>query len=153
MVNTACAEGMDGGTEVEDCASATVTLTPKTPTTPGGPTPGGTTPGGGTLPDTIASGQASLRGPSGCVKQAFRARVTGRSLASVTFFVDGRQVKRFTGARAVYAIKVNPLKYGLGRHRVVARVTFVSESGTPARTLRLTFRRCAKGAVAPRFTG
>ncbi len=164
VVNTACAEGMDGGTEVEDCASATVTLTPKTPggttpggTTPGGTTPGGTTPGGtpggGTLPETIASGRASLRGPSGCVKQAFRARVTGRSLASVTFLVDGKQVKRFTGARDVYSIRVNPLKYGLGRHRVVARVTFVSGSGTQARTLRLTFRRCARGAVAPRFTG
>ena len=167
VVNTVCVSGKDaggGGTMVEDCDTATVTLTPKTPTTPvtpttpggttpGGTTPGGTTPGGGVLPDTIASGQASLRGPSGCVKQAFRARVTGRSLASVTFFVDGKRVKRFTDSRSLYTIKVNPLKYGLGRHRVTARVTFVSGSGTQARTLRLTFRRCASGTVAPRFTG
>ena len=165
VVNTACAEGMDGGTEVEDCASATVTLTPKTPTTPGTPggttpggtTPGGTTPGGtpggGTLPDTIASGQASLRGPSGCVKQAFRARVTGRSLASVTFFVDGKQVKRFTGARDVYSIKVNPLKYGLGRHASWLASRSCRAAGRSRARCRLTFRRCARGAVAPRFTG
>jgi hypothetical protein len=32
-------------------------------------------------------------------------------------------------------------------------VRFVAESRTPARTLRLTFRRCARQTVAPRFTG
>jgi len=39
------------------------------------------------------------------------------------------------------------------QHKVVARVTFVEGSGTQARALPLTFRRCAQGAVAPRFTG
>ena len=160
--NTVCVEGTDAGgvppgNEVEDCDTATVTLIP--PTTPGGNTPGGSTPGGntpeggGVLPDSIASGIARLRGPSGCVKQAFTASVRGRSIASVTFFVDGKQVKRFTGTRSVYTIKVNPRSYGFGRHRVVARVTFVAGSGTEARRLPLTFRRCAQGTVAPRFTG
>jgi hypothetical protein len=156
VVNTACAEGKDGDTAMKQCGTATVKLTPKsTPGTPGGTTtPGGTSPpSGGILPETIVSGQARLRGPSGCVKQAFRARVTGRSIASVAFYVDGKLVKRLTGERESYSIKVNPRRYGLGRHRVVARVTFVAASGTPARRLPLTFRRCAQGAVAPRFTG
>ena len=105
------------------------------------------------LPETIVSGIARLRGPSGCVKQAFKASVRGRSIASVAFFVDGKLAKKFTGTRAVYSIKVNPRRYGFGRHRVVARVTFVAESGTKARRLPLTFRRCAQGTIAPRFTG
>ena len=46
-----------------------------------------------------------------------------------------------------------PDRYGFGRHRVVARVRFTAESGTRALRLPLTFRRCAQGTVAPRFTG
>jgi hypothetical protein len=53
----------------------------------------------------------------------------------------------------VYAVRIRPNKYGFGRHRVLARVQFSAESGTPAQRLRLTFRRCAQGVVAPRFTG
>jgi hypothetical protein len=113
----------------------------------------GTPQGGGVLPDSIASGIARLRGPSGCVKQAFKASVRGRSIAGVTFYVDGKLAKKFTGTRWVYTIKVNPRRYGFGRHRVVARVTFVAGSGSKARRLPLTFRRCAQGTVAPRFTG
>jgi hypothetical protein len=110
------------------------------------------TPDGGVLPETIVSGRAQLRGPSGCLKQAFKARVSGRSIASVTFFVDGRKVKKI-GAGKAFALKLNPKKYGLGRHKIVAKVRFTAESGTKARKLSLTFRRCAQGAVAPRFTG
>jgi len=121
------------------------------PENPPADTPPGSTPnGGGVLPEEIVSGRAQLRGPSGCVKQAFRARVRGRSIASVTFFVDGRQVKK---SRSGFALKVNPKRYGLGRHKIVALVRFTAESGTQARRLPLTFRRCAQGAVAPRFTG
>jgi hypothetical protein len=94
-----------------------------------------------------------LRGPSGCIKQAFRARVIGRSIAAVSFFVDGKRVKRLTGERSVYAVKIRPKNYGFARHRVVARVRFTADSGTAARRLPLTFRRCARQTVQPRFTG
>jgi uncharacterized repeat protein (TIGR01451 family) len=167
--NTATATGKNAeGKSATDSGSASIPLTQPattpggvTPggTTPGGTTPGGTTPGGttptpegGILPDSIASGRAQLRGPSGCVK-GFRARVTGRSIASVAFFVDGKLVKRITDRRATYTVKLNARRYGFGRHRMVARVRFVAASGTAPRTLRLTFRRCAQDAVAPRFTG
>jgi hypothetical protein len=124
------------------------------PTTPPSTTPNTVPPGGsGVLPETVVSGRAALRGPSGCVKQAFRARVRGRSIAAVTFFLDGRQVKRITGQRSVYALKVRPSRFGFGRHKIVARVEFTAASGTSTRRLPLTFRRCAQGTVAPRFTG
>jgi hypothetical protein len=48
---------------------------------------------------------------------------------------------------------VRPRDYGFGRHRVTVRVRFLAASGTPARTLRLTFRRCRQQVIAPRFTG
>jgi hypothetical protein len=108
---------------------------------------------GGVLPEDIVSGRAALRGPSGCVKQAFRARVRGRSIASVTFSIDGRKIKTIRGQRSVYSIKVRANRFGFARHKLVARVRFTAASGTPARSLPLTFRRCAQGTVAPRFTG
>ena len=67
--------------------------------------------------------------------------------------MDGKLVKTINRQRASYSIKVKPNRYGFGRHRVIARVRFVEGSGTSARRLPLTFRRCAQGAVAPRFTG
>jgi hypothetical protein len=104
------------------------------------------------LPEEIVSGRAQLRGPSGCVKSTFRARVSGRSIASVTFFIDGRRVKKVNRG-GTFNLKVNPKRFGVGRHKIVAVVRFRAESGTKARRLPLTFRRCAQGAVAPRFTG
>ena len=125
---------------------APTTTTPPPPTTT-------TPPAGEVLPETIASGIARLRGPSGCVKQAFRARVTGRSIAAVAFYVDGKLMKNITSKRSVYRLTVKPGRYGFGRHKVVARVKFVAGSGTQARRLPLTFRRCAPAVVSPRFTG
>jgi hypothetical protein len=142
-------------TKVCDDDPHTFTVPPPTTpptTTPPSSTPNVTPPSGDVLPEEILSGRAALRGPSGCVRQAFRARVSGRSIASVTFFVDGRRVKR-VGRGGAFALKVNPKRYGLGRHTIVAVVKFTAESGTKSRRLPLTFRRCAQGAVAPRFTG
>ena len=112
-----------------------------------------TAPGGGLLPESIVSGLARLRGPSGCVKQAFRARVRGRSIASVTFFVDGKLVKRINGKRTRYAVKIQPEQLRLRPPPRRRARQFIAASGTAARRLPLTFRRCAQGAVAPRFTG
>jgi hypothetical protein len=124
------------------------------PATPPGTTPSTTPPAGsGVLPETVLSGRAAIRGPSGCVKTAFRASVRGRSISAVTFFLDGRRVKRITGTREVYRLKVRPSRFGFGRHTIIARVEFTPASGTATRRLPLTFRRCSQGAVAPRFTG
>jgi hypothetical protein len=108
---------------------------------------------GGVLPETIVSGRARLRGPSGCVYQAFTARVRGRRIARVRFYVDGKLVKTVSDRRRLYKAKIRPKGLGIGIHRVTARVRFVADARTPARTLRLTFRRCARQTVQPRFTG
>ena len=83
---------------------ATPPTAPTPPTPPTLPAPLVTppaTPSGSVLPEQVVSGRAALRGPSGCVKQAFRARVTGRSIDSVTFSLDGKHVKRLTSAGSV----------------------------------------------------
>jgi hypothetical protein len=107
------------------------------------------------LPAEIVSGRARLRGPSGCTRRPFVARVTGRQIARVTFLLDGRQVKRIVArsGQTAFALKVHPRKVARGVHRVSARVVFAAESRTAPRTLRLSFQRCARQVVTPQFTG
>jgi hypothetical protein len=106
------------------------------------------------LPEEIISGTARLGGPSGCVKKAFNATVRGRKIASVTFYVDGAKLKRVVAksGQRMFRVKVRPGR-ALGVHRVTARVVFKASSRTKTRTLRLTFRRCARQVVTPQFTG
>ena len=100
-------------------------------------------------------GRARLRGPSGCVYRTFRANVTGRQIRRVTFYVDGRRVavRRARNGQRRFTARVTPGRLSLGVHRVTARVVFRSTSRTPARTLVLSFQRCARQAPSPRFTG
>jgi len=110
---------------------------------------------GARLPETVVNGTARLRGPSGCVKKPFTATVRGTRIAQVTFFVDGKRFKRLTAPTAGtrYTVKINPRGRSFGVHRVTAKVEFVAESQTATRTLRLSFQRCKKQTVKPRFTG
>ena len=104
----------------------------------------------------IINGAARLRGPSGCVKGPFTATVRGSRIARVTFFVDGKRFKRITapnGEGSRFTVKINPRGRGFGVHRVTARVEFAAASQTKSRTLRLSFQRCRKQVVKPRFTG
>jgi uncharacterized repeat protein (TIGR01451 family) len=160
--NTATATGTNSdGKSATDSGSATIPLTqPQGPGgTPQGPGGSGTLPAANApgeqevLPETVVSGRARLQGPSGCIYRAFLARVIGRRIASVRFFVDGRLVKRIDERQRTYTVRVRPKGLGLGFHRVIARVRFVGASETAPRTLRLTFRRCARQTVSPRFTG
>ena len=104
----------------------------------------------------IVNGSARLRGPSGCVKGPFKATVRGSRIARVTFFVDGKRVKRITapnGEGSRFTISINPRGRSFGVHRVTARVEFAAASQTQTRTLALSFQRCKKQVVNPRFTG
>jgi uncharacterized repeat protein (TIGR01451 family) len=108
------------------------------------------------LPEEVVHGTARLRGPSGCVRNTFTATVRGSRIAQVTFFVDGKRAKRLTapnGEGSKFTFKVNPKGRGFGVHRVTAKVVFNSASETKTRTLRLSFQRCRKQVVKPRFTG
>ena len=108
------------------------------------------------LPEEIVNGSARLRGPSGCVRGPFKATVRGSRIARVTFFVDGKRVKRITapnGEGNRFTLSINPRGRSFGVHRVTARVEFAAASQTQTRTLALSFQRCKKQVVKPRFTG
>jgi hypothetical protein len=107
------------------------------------------------IPEEVVHGTARLQGPSGCVRTSFTATVRGTRIADVVFFLDGKRVKRITAkeGQKAFKVKINPRKVGRGVHRVTAKVVFVSESQTKTKTLRLSFQRCRKQVVRPRFTG
>jgi hypothetical protein len=106
------------------------------------------------LPEEIVSGTARLRGPSGCVKKAFKATVRGRQIARVTFYVDGRKHKRVVAkaGQRVFKATIRPGS-SVGVHRVKARIVFKASARTKARTLRLSYRKCVRQVVTPQFTG
>jgi hypothetical protein len=132
---------------------AAPTSTPPAGTPPARTPPGGTPPGSGTSGSTRATGR--LSGPKRCVGSPFTARVSGREIAQVTFFVDGRRrrtVKAKTG-RSVFALRLDPRGQSGEVHRVTAEVRFTSASGAKARKLRLVYRRCSALVTRPHFTG
>src|SRR4051794_12054611 len=104
----------------------------------------------------VARGTARIAGARTCPVSRFNVRVTGRQIRRVTFTVDGRRVATVTRADRLgrWTARVNPRGLRAGRHRVQARVEFRRGAG-PARTLRMSFRICARPAarVAPNFTG
>jgi hypothetical protein len=107
------------------------------------------------LPTRITPGTARLLGPTGCVTRAFNARVRGSKMATVVFRLDGKVIKRIRNTKnaALVSLRINPTKFKVGVHRLAVTVTFKSGSGTKTKTMRLSFQRCAKKLVAPRFTG
>jgi hypothetical protein len=101
------------------------------------------------------AGSARLLAPTGCVARAFNARVRGVEIKQVVFRLDGKKIKTLTKPNSAgnFQIRVNPANYKVGVHRIVATVTFTSESGTKQKTLRISFQRCPRKLAAPRFTG
>jgi hypothetical protein len=120
---------------------------------PGAPGAGSTTGTPGTGAMTGAS--ARLSGPRRCVRGPFRARVRGREITQVTFFVDAkrRRTVHATSGRRVFSLRVNPLGQNYGVHRITAKVRFTANSGAKTRTLRLVYQRCSTVPARPRFTG
>jgi hypothetical protein len=113
-----------------------------------------TTSGQLVLPARIIPGRASMTGRSGCVNGAFNARVRGARIQRVMFFLDGRYKRALTKPKSgAFAYRVDVNKLRVGRHQVVARITFASSSRTKNKTLRLSFQRCAAQLRAPQFTG
>jgi uncharacterized repeat protein (TIGR01451 family) len=107
------------------------------------------------LPARVTPGAARLVGPTGCQSRAFNARIRGSKMATVTFVLDGKVVKkvRKVGSAKLVQLRVNPAKLRIGVHRLVVTVTFQSGTGTKPKTYRLSFQRCTKKLVTPRFTG
>jgi uncharacterized repeat protein (TIGR01451 family) len=106
-------------------------------------------------PIRITPGTAKLAGATGCQSRAFNARIRGSKIATVTFVLDGKVVKKVKNTKnaSLIALRVNPSKLKLGVHRLVVNITFQAGSGTKPKTLRLSFQRCGKKLISPRFTG
>ncbi len=102
----------------------------------------------------FVDGSARLRGPSGCVHRRFRATVRGSKIAQVTFYRDGKRIKRIVAkaGQRRFSVMVEPAR-AQGVHRITAKIRFRSASQTRTRTLRLSYQRCRKQIVRPQFTG
>jgi hypothetical protein len=125
---------------------------PQTTPTPT-PTP---QPGIEVSPARVRPGSAKLHGPSECAtSDVVVARVTGRRIVRVTFYVDSKKVKTLNkanrGRQWVLSVRLRGLAYGA--HRVRAKVEFAKSSQTKAKTLPISFSRCRSGAARPQFTG
>lgn len=132
LIIPALCPGKDGtpgadGTPGKDGVDAPV-VTPPTPVTP-----------------TVAKARISGRG--GCVKRTFTARVTGSSIATVAWSVDG------ISAGSGSSLKVTPSRYRYGTHKVSARVTYTAGATQKQETLKFAFQRCKDRPVKPRTTG
>ena len=108
-------------------------------------------------PARVVPGSANMKGPRVCTRtNAVAATVTGKRIVKVTFYVDGHKVKTLTKPNAKgggFKLPINVRKLGYGSHRLRATIQFAKSSGTKARTLRLSFSRCAGAAAQPKFTG
>jgi hypothetical protein len=139
-----------------------VTLDANTITKPTCATPTSTPPaatpadGTGTGTGTPTPGaSARLSGPTGCVDRSFAVRVSGRMIAKVAFFVDGkwRQTVSAKPGRTVFSLRINPRVQNVERHRITAKVRFTTDSAAKPRALRLVYLRCAHATARARFTG
>ncbi len=102
-----------------------------------------------------ARGAARLSGPRGPVRGPFTVTVTGRSIARVTFLVDGRRVRSVAAipGRTRFSVRIEPRQQSRRVHRVTARVTFKPSSRTPPTAPRLAYQRPPATPGTPRFTG
>lgn len=119
--------------------------------------PPGPAPAGGELCATPVRGKAAVNsGGTSCKIVPFYVTVNGRAISKVVFRLDGRRVKTLTkpnrsGKR--YGMLITPRLQRFGMHRLTATTTFTKASTTKSKILRVAYRRCARQAVLPEFTG
>ena len=101
------------------------------------------------------AGSARLRGPVGCPIRATSASVTGKRIAKVVFYLDGKKVKtvRRPDAKGRWSLRLVPNRLPYGSHKLVVKVTFVANTKTKPKTLKLSFTRCRAAILKPKFTG
>jgi hypothetical protein len=97
---------------------------------------------------------ATLRASQGCVSgEHASAVVSGDSIDTVTFFLDGNHVKTVTrpNDEGRFALRVNCEHLRMGAHRARAVVRFEEGSSPAGKTLRFQITRARQGS--PRFAG
>ncbi|HEX8159222.1 MAG TPA: hypothetical protein VF526_17695, partial [Solirubrobacteraceae bacterium] len=106
-------------------------------------------------PPVPRRGEASISsgGHTGCAGTPFRVNVGGSGVSRVVFTLDGRQIAKLTAKNRgdKFSVLIRPAKLKRGVHRVLARITYVSSTGTKPKTMRVVFSRCSR--AKPQFTG
>jgi curli biogenesis system outer membrane secretion channel CsgG len=110
------------------------------------PTPAPTAP--------VVHGSAKLRTSQGCLSNnEAKASVSGKSIASVAFYVDGRKVRTVSSpdASGRYTFTMSCSHLSIGTHRARAAVSFESGATPTQRTMLFQITR-ARAAI-PQFAG
>jgi hypothetical protein len=110
------------------------------------PTPAPTAP--------VVHGSAKLRTSQGCLtNNEAKASVSGESIASVAFYVDGRKVKTVSSpdASGRFAFTMSCSHLSIGTHRARAAVSF--ESGVTPTQRTMLFQITRARAAIPQFAG
>jgi hypothetical protein len=101
----------------------------------------------------------SLKGPQGCVRQAFAASVNAAGVGSVTFYLDGRKLKKMTARNArkgQLTINVRSAGLRVGPHTLAARITTIP-TATAVKSVvgvrSIVVVRCASSGLKPTFAG
>ena len=147
---------------IRKAACAPPVVTPATPTPtpiPTEPAPTGITPSPLSIAPPslvpVPAGSARLTGPTRPVSGPFTVSVTGTSIESVTFYVDGRRrgmVWRRAG-RTRFTWKIDPRRQSRRPHRVTVRVRFTAGHGQTTTNRTLIYRRGTAIPPVPRFAG
>jgi hypothetical protein len=119
---------------------------PEQPSPAPSPTPAPTAP--------VVHGSAKLRTSQGCLSNnEAKASVSGKSIASVAFFVDGRKVKTVSSpdASGRFTFTMSCSHLSIGTHRARAAVSFKSGVSPTQRTMLFQITR-ARAAI-PQFAG
>jgi hypothetical protein len=97
---------------------------------------------------------AKLHMSQGCVSGSrTKLAVTGSDIDSVTYFVDGKRIKRVTTptSKGRFVISMRCAKLHIGANRGRAVVNFEAGASRASRTLRFQLTRGLQSS--PRFTG
>ena len=93
-------------------------------------------------------GSARLVAPRGCRPKPFSARVVGKRIEQVVFYLDGQRLESLSGPNRgkAFHIRIVPASLSPGRHTLVAEVLFDPAAKVRKREKRMsvTFRRCAR---------
>jgi hypothetical protein len=104
---------------------------------------------------TVSEDSIQLRGASGAKRTPFKVSISSLGIKEITFFVNGRKLKRLGAAQAVkgqFVVTIDPRKYGYGAHRV--SVTAVMSDAACANIARSgVFLRPRPATIKPKFTG
>jgi hypothetical protein len=101
----------------------------------------------------VVHGSAKLRTSQCSVANRAKASVSGSSIASVAFYVDGKKVKTVSSpdSSGHYTFTMSCSHLSVGTHRAKASVAFASGATPSNRTLMFQITRSA--AASPQFAG